>query len=49
MKLTPSEAEAFERLIPETVRAEMAKSGSYLWWRLAIGADGTWHAFSKAK
>lgn len=47
--LTPPEIEAYERLIPADVRAAILTSGKYLWWRLAIGADGTWHAFSKGR
>lgn len=47
--LTPAEREAMQRIVPPLVLAEMARTGRYLWWRLAIGADGTWHAFVRAK
>ncbi len=48
-RLTTPEREAYERIVPARLRDEMARTGRYLWWRLAIGADGTWHAFHKAK
>ncbi len=48
-KLTPTDSAAVERLVPQAVREEMARTGKYLWWRLAIGADGTWHTFTKAR
>lgn len=47
--LTAAERDAKLRLVPAAVQAEMARTGRYLWWRLAIGADGTWHSFVKAK
>lgn len=47
--LTPAEAKDFERLVPLAARDEMARTGRYLWWRLAIGADGTWHTFTKGR
>jgi len=27
----------------------MREAKRWQWWRLAIGADGTWHAFHKAE
>ena len=48
-QLTQAERDAVQRLVPAEVREAMANSGRYLWWRLVIGADGTWHAFVKAK
>ncbi len=47
--LTPAEAAAMRQLIPPAVLDEMARTGRYLFWRLAIGADGTWHSFLNAR
>lgn len=35
-------------LMPKEEVEEFAKSGKWPWYRLAIGADGTWHIFAKA-
>jgi hypothetical protein len=48
-ELSPTEREARARLIPAELQAEMARTSRYLWWRLVIGADGTWHAFMKGR
>ena len=48
-ELSAAEREALVRLVPAPVLAEMSRTGRYLWWRLAIAADGTWHSFMKAK
>ena len=47
--LTPSQQVEALRLMPPEAFLAMRKSGRYTWWRLAIGADGTWHLFQKAK
>lgn len=47
--LSAAEAAAMQRIIPPTVLEEMQRTGRYLYWRLAIGADGTWHSFLKAR
>jgi hypothetical protein len=35
------------RLVPPQRVREMKAIGKYTYWRLAIGADGTWHSFLK--
>lgn len=46
-KLTPAEEVDLLRLVsPERAKA-MKKAKKWTWWRLTIGADGTWHAFKK--
>jgi hypothetical protein len=48
-QLTPSEEVDLLRLVsPEQAKA-MRKAKKWTWWRLAIGADGTWHSFRKAE
>lgn len=46
-KLKPSEQVDLYRLVPAEVIAEMRKSGRWTWYRVVIGADGTWHAFMR--
>lgn len=48
-ELTDAERQAMIRLIPAPVLEDMRRTGRYLYWRLAIAADGTWHSFIKAK
>ncbi len=36
------------KLMPKETVEDFTKSGKWPWYRLAIGADGTWHIFSKA-
>ena len=45
--LSPSEADDLGRLLPEAVAREVRAQKRWVWWRLAIGADGTWHVFRK--
>jgi len=48
-KLTPQQEVALYRLVsPDQVKT-MREAKRWQWWRLAIGADGTWHAFHKAE
>lgn len=48
-ELTAAQQVDLLRLVsPEQANA-MTAAGKWLWWRLAIGADGTWHIFAKAK
>jgi hypothetical protein len=42
--LGAEEAAALERLVPAEAAAAMKSEGRYRGWRLAIGADGTWHS-----
>ncbi len=46
-KLAAAEHTQLLRLIPRDNYKAMIKSGKYGYWRLVIGADGTWHAFAK--
>ena len=44
-KLTPAQQVELLRLVPPAAAKEMLQTGKYTYWRLAIGADGTWHHF----
>ena len=46
-KLTPAQEVELLRLVPPAAAKEMMATGKYTHWRLAIGADGTWHSFRK--
>ncbi len=46
--LTPAQEVALLRLVPPAKAREMKVSGRYTHWRLAIGADGSWHSFRKS-
>jgi hypothetical protein len=35
------------RLVPPATAKEMTAARKYAYWRLTIGADGTWHSFRK--
>ncbi|MBO0763813.1 MAG: hypothetical protein J2P50_04385 [Hyphomicrobiaceae bacterium] len=48
-KLTPRQEVELLRLVPANVASEMKEKGKYTHWRLAIGADGTWHALRKGE
>lgn len=45
--LTPVQEVELLRLVPPATVKDMKSTGKYTYWRLAIGADGTWHAFRK--
>ena len=45
--LTPEQEVDLLRLIPRETYAAAKKSGAYTHWYVAIGADGTWHAFRR--
>jgi hypothetical protein len=47
-KLTPAQEVELLRLVPPAAAKNMREKGAYTHWRLAIGADGTWHSFKKA-
>lgn len=47
--LTPAQQVDLLRLVTPAEAKAMQAGGKWLWWRLAIGADGTWHMFAKAK
>ena len=46
--LNPIEETQLLRIVPRSRFAAMKKQGKYTYWRLAIGADGTWHEFAEA-
>ncbi len=43
--LTPSEEVQLLRLVSPAAAKEMRERKKWLWWRLSIGADGTWLSF----
>lgn len=45
--LTPAQDVELLRLVPAAVAKEMKAKGRYTHWRIAIGAEGAWHAFRK--
>lgn len=45
--LTPTEIVDLLRLVPFETAEAMRGSGKWLWWRIAIAADGTWLAFRR--
>ena len=47
-KLTPAQEIELYRLVPPETAKKIVKTGKWTWYRLAIGADGTWHVFAKA-
>ena len=46
-KLTPRQQFEFRTLVPPKEARKIYESKKWSWWRLAIGADGTWHSFMK--
>ena len=44
----PEEVDLYRLVSPAKLR-EMREKKRWTWWRLAIGADGTWHAFKKSE
>jgi hypothetical protein len=47
--LSAAEAADLAALTGPGVAADIQASGRWTWWRIAIGADGTWHSFRKEK
>ena len=45
--LTPGQQVELLRLVSPVVAKDMMATGKYTYWRIAIGADGTWHSFRK--
>jgi hypothetical protein len=45
--LTPGQEVELLRLVSPAAVEAMRAAGSYTFWRVAIGADGTWHSFRK--
>jgi hypothetical protein len=48
-QLSPSEEVDLLRLVSPADAKSMREKKKWTWWRLAIGADGTWHSFKKAE
>ena len=48
-KLSPEDEVQLYRLVPPSQLRAMREKKKWTWWRLAIGADGTWHAFQKSE
>ncbi|MGI9521979.1 MAG: hypothetical protein ACR2PG_10060 [Hyphomicrobiaceae bacterium] len=45
--LSAPQETALLQIVPRDTFASMRASGKYSYWRVAIGADGTWHEFSR--
>ena len=48
-KLTPEDEVQLYRIVPPAMFKTMREKKQWTWYRLAIGADGTWHSFQKAE
>ena len=48
-KLTPQEETDLAALMPAEDAAAIKAAKRWVWWRLSIGADGTWHSFRREK
>src|SRR4029079_2708737 len=48
-KLTPPQEVDLIRLVGPAEAKAMREKKKWTWWRLTIGADGTWHSFKKAE
>jgi hypothetical protein len=46
-KLTPAQEVELLRLVSPAALKDMRSAGKYTHWRIAIGADGTWHSFRR--
>jgi hypothetical protein len=46
-QLKPAEEVDLYRLIPTAEAKKMRDARKWTWWRIAIGADGTWHTFRR--
>ena len=46
-KLTPRQEVELLRLVPPGAVRDMKSKGKFTFWRLVIGADGTWHTLRK--
>lgn len=45
--LTPAQQVELHRIAGAEEAAKIIESGKWTWYRLAIGADGTWHTFAQ--
>jgi hypothetical protein len=48
-ELTPAQEVDLLRLVSPAEAKAMREKKKWTWWRLTIGADGTWHSFKKAE
>ncbi len=48
-KLTPAQEVDLLRLVGPAEAKAMRAGKKWTWWRLTIGADGTWHSFKKGE
>jgi hypothetical protein len=48
-KLTPAQEVELLRLVGPAEAKAMREKKKWTWWRLTIGADGTWHSLKKAE
>lgn len=48
-ELTPAQEVDLLRLVTAEQAKAMRQKKRWTWWRLTIGADGTWHSFKKAE
>ena len=46
-QLTPPQEVELLRLVPPGLARDMKAKGRYSYWRVSIGADGSWHTFKK--
>lgn len=46
-QFTPGEKVELYRMVGPEQASAIIKSGKWTWYRLAIGADGTWHTFAQ--
>lgn len=46
-QLTPGQQVELYRMVGAEEAEAILKSGKWTWYRLAIGADGTWHTFAR--
>jgi hypothetical protein len=47
-ELTPAQEVELLRLVSPAKAREMKAAGRYAYWRLSVGADGSWHSFRTA-
>jgi hypothetical protein len=47
--LTPAQEVELLRLVSPAAVKDMRAAGAYTYWRIVIGADGTWHSFRKGR
>lgn len=46
-RLTPAEEKDLQSLMPAAAAEALRAGRKWTWWRLVIGADGTWHALNR--